>query len=468
MFTALDEKSRFTWIAGALIIALVMGMLALKVRITPWGSANTKSRFAMIQCLVEEQTFAIDCSPYKATMDRVKLDEKLYSSKPPLLAFAAASVYFVLHAFGLTLKDDENLVVATTNVFFALIPHFVLLVFFLRFLVLLRLRPHAVVFGMFAIGPSFLGTGYATDLNNHSPAATLVVIALFYAWRAWTEQHDSGTARTGDFVKSGLAAGVLPAIDLPSGAVSAGVLVLLFVVDKRRALFAFLPATLPGVVAHFALTYGSTGSIIPVYMRKELYEYPTTPPKRDPKIAYVFHMLFGHHGIFSMTPVLAIGALAVARELRRRAEHHALALFTAVVALVLFVFYIVETHNYGGTCVGFRWAIASMPILVLFFARFVDDDMPRWFDGSLRGRLRAVVVVAMLAFGFIHVQNAMDNPWQDSWWQKKVFMWGAPPAKKPRAKAAEKVRERAGPIPTPLPNPAPMPTTTPAVEPVAP
>jgi hypothetical protein len=449
MLPALDEKSRLTWIAGALVIALVMGMLALKVRITPWGSANTKSRYAMIQCLVEEQTFAIDCSPYKATMDRVKLDGKLYSSKPPLLAFAAASVYAVLHAFGLTLKANEHVVVATTNVFFALIPHFILLVYFLRFLVLLRLRPHAVVFGMFAIGPAFLGTGYATDLNNHSPAATLVVISLFYAWRAWTEHRDGKGARTGDFVKSGIAAGVLPAIDLPSGAVSAGVLILLFVIDKRRALVAFLPATLPGVVAHFALTFGSTGSIIPVYMRKELYEYRTTPTRSDPKVAYVFHMLFGHHGIFSMTPALALGALAVVRELRRRTRHHVLAVFTAGVALVLFVFYIVETHNYGGTCVGFRWAIASMPILVLFFALFVDEDMPRWSDGSWRGRFRAVIVIAMLAFGFIHVQNAMDNPWQDSWWQKKVFVWGAPPAKKPREKPAAQSSPALAPASTP-------------------
>jgi hypothetical protein len=340
MTPALDEKSRLTWILGALVIALVMGMLALKVRVTPWGSANTKSRFAMIQCLVEEQTFAIDCSPYKATMDRVKLDGKLYSSKPPLLGFMAASVYAVLHAFGLTMTGDEHVVVATTNVFFAFIPHLVLLVFFLRFLVLLRLRPHAVVVGMIAIGFSFLGTGYATDLNNHSPAAMLVVIALFYAWRAYTEQSAGRAARTGDFAKAGLAAGILPAIDLPSGAVSAGVLVLLFLVDKRRALLVFLPATLPGVVAHFALTVVSTGSIVPIYMRGELYEYKTTPTKSDPKIAYVFHMLFGHHGIFSMTPVLAVGAWMVAQDLRRRSTHFPLALFTAITAAVRIVYYV--------------------------------------------------------------------------------------------------------------------------------
>lgn len=428
----MDVQKR-TALLAALVVALTLGMMALKVRITPWGSANTKSRYATIQCLVEEQTFAIDCSPYKATMDRVRLDGALYSSKPPLLSFAATSVYATLSPLGFTLKDDEHVVVVTTNALFAVVPHAIFLLFFFRLLTLLGLSSLSVVLAMCAAGPGFLATGYATDLNNHSPAATLVVIALFYAWRAYQTHARGEHAETGDFVKAGLAAGVLPAIDLPSGAISAAVLVLLFVVDKRRAVFVFLPATLPGVLAHLALTYVSTGSIVPVYMRDDAYEYATEPRRRPGFFEYTMNMLIGTHGIFSMTPALFLGALAVVDTLRRDAARRVLAIGAVAVSFVLFVFYVVETHNYGGTCVGFRWAIAPAPVGLVFFALFVERARPQLLAGDARGRALAAVVVSAIAVGAVHTQNALDNPWQDSKWQRVLVGEPPPKQKKPRA-----------------------------------
>jgi len=451
------DVAKRTALLAALVVALTLGMMVLKVRITPWGSANTKSRFATIQCLVEEQTFAIDCSPYKATMDRVRLDGALYSSKPPLLSFAATSVYATLSPLGFTLKDDEHVVVASTNALFAVVPHAIFLLFFFRLLTLLGLSSLAVVLGMCAAGPGFLATGYATDLNNHSPAATLVVIALFYAWRAYQTHARGERASSGDFAKAGLAAGVLPAIDLPSGAVSAAILLLLFVVDKRRALLVFLPATLPGVLAHLALTYVSTGSIVPVYMRDDAYEYATEPRRRPGFFEYTMNMLVGTHGIFSMTPTLFLGALAVVDTLRRDVERRTLAIGAIGVSIVLFVFYVVETHNYGGTCVGFRWAIAPAPIGLVFFALFVERARATLLTDDARGRALTAVVVLAVAVGSVHTLNALDNPWQDSKWQRVLLGEPPPKPKKPRP-------PRAAPAPPPSTTSAPATLAVPVVD----
>src|SRR5512139_4479 len=65
-------------------------------------SSNDASRLAAIDSLVARGTWVIDDSPF-LTVDKVKLGDHFYSDKPPLLSFAGASLYSILHqTLGLT------------------------------------------------------------------------------------------------------------------------------------------------------------------------------------------------------------------------------------------------------------------------------------------------------------------------------------------------------------------------------
>ena len=63
-------------------------------------SANDRSRWCTVRSLVEHGTYAIDeitAEPGWDTIDMVKHDGHLYSSKPTLLATLMAGEYWVIH-----------------------------------------------------------------------------------------------------------------------------------------------------------------------------------------------------------------------------------------------------------------------------------------------------------------------------------------------------------------------------------
>jgi hypothetical protein len=153
----------------------------------------------------------------------------------------------------------------------------------------------------------------------------------------------------------------------------------------------------------------------------------------EPKSVYAFHLLFGHHGWFSLTPVWLISAAGIMsltlrsgpdiRELlsRRSAGRWPWSLpvfgaLTAAVSVVVIGFFIVKTNNYGGGTSGPRWLFWLSPLWIVTMLPAADRL------GTLRigQRLGAV----LLGVSVMSVFYPAWNPWRNPWLQQYLEITG--------------------------------------------
>jgi hypothetical protein len=384
--------------------------------------ANSASRLATIDALVHDGTFSIDHSAFVFTVDKVMRDGHFYSSKPPLWSTVGAGIYWVInHTTGLSLRvaGARAPTVWILTLILGLGPHLLLLLYAFR---LLRMwtQDHLAILGAFAcFALGWLGVGYAVSINNHTPTATLLLMAFYYAYRA---KHGLGSRRA--WWLCGLCAGLAPTIDLSALFVSSALALYLLRHDWRATLSRFALAALVPLSVHFVLTYLASGGLTPVYLRRDLYHYagsywnaPVGIDALDESRAlYLFHMLLGHHGLLTMTPVLWLALVGLGCELSRAAPRRPEALVVAGSLVALVVFYLFTTKNYGGLCVGFRWLLPAVPLLLLYVANFVA--------AARRRRLAVVLVAILLVVNTYSLRDALVTPWQVSRWQTQLAALG--------------------------------------------
>jgi len=402
---------------AACLIALSFSMVFFHTKTGAVRNTNVGSRYATVEALVNWHTYEIDKTRYVNTIDKVKIGDHFYSSKSPLLPTVTAGVYWVWRAVtGDDIRTEEHNVVLLCNTVMVGLPHLLLLIFFLRFLLLFLRRPEAILVGVAGMSFAYIGMGYAIELNNHTPAAAAAFVAFYYAYRI----RNDIDVKTRHWLFAGFSAGLLPGLDLPSLFIATTIGIYLLTYDPKKTLTLFVGAAVPPLLAHFIVTYIATDSIFPIYLRKELYQYEGSywvKPRGidaldEPKYIYGFHMILGHHGLFTITPPFVFSAIALYRMIRERQRGFLEAVALGGVSLFLVVFYMFTTNNYGGSCVGFRWLIVVNPFLWIFFAKWIDMvEMRKW--------MWALVVLSLMGAQF-HVHDAIRSPWHDG--KMHVFM----------------------------------------------
>src|SRR5205823_3957187 len=139
----------------------------------------------------------------------------------------------------------------------------------------------------------------------------------------------------------------------------------------------------------------------------------------EPKPVYLFHLLVGHHGWFSLTPVWLLGLLGMAvaaarawpdvRRLFARPVvgpvwlHRIFLAMGLAVSAVVFAFFAYKTNNYGGFTSGLRWVFWLTPLWLLAALPAAD-----WMAGSRLGRGVAAV---LLGLSVLSVFYPAWNPW---------------------------------------------------------
>jgi hypothetical protein len=196
-----------------------------------------------------------------------------------------------------------------------------------------------------------------------------------------------------DLLVSGFFAALAVTFELPAAAFAAGVAVPFLVARPVRTLVWFVPPFVLVLAAYFAANIAAIGTWKPAYsdFGGAWYEFPGShwlklkDPVRprgidfadEPGYVYLFHMLLGHHGWFSLTPVwlLGLGGLVGAAV---RAWPDVKRLFarpvvgpiwslrlvlamTLAVSVVVFAFFTYRTNNYGGFTSGLRWVFWLTP-----------------------------------------------------------------------------------------------------------
>jgi hypothetical protein len=402
-----------TFAVVTLMAAASLVMVLWNLQDSSLHNANTGSRYATIESLVDYGTFYIDKSEFRGTIDKVKVGKHFLSSKPPTMPTAAAGPYWLYEKLtGRTLRTHEGPVVWFISLCTGWFFHLLFLIYFYRLCRLLLKRQLALITAMAAACFSYLGVAYATAINNHSIAAAMLIIGLYYVYRI----HSGQDAKLRHWFVAGLVFGYLPAVELPAGAFVPFLLWYLGRRDLRRTLTIFLPMLLPGALTHLTLSYVTTGSLIPAYLNSELKDFAGNyfrgkqsgiDALREPKYIYAFNVLLGHHGLFSMTPLLGFGAFEMGRCLKKRERLPETILLLGPM-LIIIAFYIIRTRNYGGWCVGMRHLVPMMPLLLLYFAL--------WVDRVRLSRAAWAAVVAAFSIGAFNVQDGLTSPFQFSVW----------------------------------------------------
>lgn len=155
------------------------------------------------------------------------------------------------------------------------------------------------------------------------------------------------------------------------------------------------------------------------------------------RLVYAFHVLIGHHGVFSLSPIWLLSCIGVAKLCRQAwrsprsppetvanessaslkpattCHYDSLAILgpsTLVLTLVCLAFYLtrpLEDRNYGGVAAGFRWCFWLTPLWLLCLLPAADSLAAR--------RSGWIVGVGFLALGVLSACYAFLNPWSHPW-----------------------------------------------------
>jgi hypothetical protein len=404
----------------------------------PFLSANDRSRWCTVRALVEPDMhvegapYAIDKviqDPNWDTIDMVKHDGHLYSSKPPLMATLMAGLYWVVyHITGMSLASHPFIVGRIMLVIINVIPLAIGFILLARLVERFGTTDWGRLFVMAAATFGTFLTTFAIVINNHLIAAVCAIVAVYFAEPIW--QSDQKRIRY--FVLVGFFGAMMAACELPALALFAAISLALLCKAPRQTLLGFVPAAVLVAAAFFATTWIAHGTFAIPYMHcgtcdnwydytyqrngKEIESYWRNPTGIDvgeeSQAVYALNVIVGHHGIFSLTPIwlLTVAGIFIGLWPGRNRRFRQWAMLVGGVSLVCILFYIFRPQcqrNYGGMTSGFRWVFWLTPLWLLTMLPAVDFMSKR--------RWTRVLTLALLNISVYSATYPTWNPWTNPW-----------------------------------------------------
>jgi hypothetical protein len=369
------------------LVALAFAFAAVSAK--PYASSwNDGSRLASVEALVERGSFcidgtvflqpelALDTTPYdpdnpllaRGTLDKLLIDGRYYSDKPPLVSVPLAAAYRGLMALGAPAPS------ARPDVFAWVVC------------VLLSGTGYAVAVGcMWTLGKR-------AGLTPAWRFAWLAAFALATVLPAYTRSANSHIAQLGAVAaicvllgriadlaaegrtawKSLVAAGFITgfAYNLDFGVGPPLVLSVVVVVALRtRSIFAVTVcgfAMLPCVIAGHAINFAIGGDWLkPLNMHREYLAWPGSPfdatltgvlrPRYFAQFLYTLDLLVGKKGFLTHNPPLLLALAAGALVLKRAGRDRLELLSLSAWCVIGWLMYGVLSKNHGGVGVSIRW-----------------------------------------------------------------------------------------------------------------
>jgi len=175
------------------VILIVLTFALVYAYFFQGGGWNQNSRFDTIRALVERGTLEI--SDYSQnTGDTSMVGDRIYSNKPPGLAFVGAPVYLLAYIFEMWLgvnPGDPNMATANAHLLTFItsgLPGTLLLVVIFLCFRRRQIPVHDSLFLVGAFGVGSLILPYAGVMMNHN----LVALCLFAAWFLVTSSTING------------------------------------------------------------------------------------------------------------------------------------------------------------------------------------------------------------------------------------------------------------------------------------
>lgn len=420
--------SSSNWNRICVAVILLAGLWSVWGALHPFSGDTANSRMATVYALVHHGTWQIDGpeqdNPFASgTVDKVSVDGRVYSSKPPVMPLLMAFEYGLLKpVLGIDLGDDpadrewfHTIVVLT----FSTIPFVFSGIIFWSILRQLGIRPSLQVLGLTAFLWGTEYAGYAGTLNNHVLATASLTFGL---WGLLALANKKNVQTSICSAVLGLALGVAVTVDLPS-AIFVIVMAPLYLrkFGAKNATFGAVGFLVP-VIAHCAVMMSISGSPLPFQMNQAFYLYEESywrnPVGIDalnhPWSVYLLNITVGKVGIFLLYPVLLVGVVALFIEMRTEAGvERLMALGTLFAVAILLTYYVSSTNNYAGVSFGFRWMIIATPFLLVPALRLAQ---------ARRSKSILCILALTTAVSFFSALQCRLNTWSiDSEWTTWVF-----------------------------------------------
>jgi hypothetical protein len=360
---------------------------------------NARSRIISVERLVERNSWAHiapgDTTPFEPSVDAIKIGDRLYSSKPPLYPLIMAGEAKLLKAItGWKFYTHRKAYIRYLVILNQILPYLLMLWIAIRWLGEFTQDSWTQHFMLLAMSLGLLAYGYSPEINNHSPGATLLFISTYCVYRVWTGSE----RRIWVMGLIGLLIGLTVSFELPAVAFALVLMAALFWQRWQGGLLACVGLLLP-VVPSMIVFHEISGEWKPFYFQGKLYRfegsYWTAPKGSDallePQGLYFLKTLFGVKGLFFVTPLLVLPLLQLLPWIRRQVAALAPLLKWMVLPIVLTIaYYGLRTHNYGGDCLGMRWYIIFMPLLM-----FMAWPVVQWAGKSRWGRGVCVLLLLL-------------------------------------------------------------------------
>jgi hypothetical protein len=310
-----------------------------------------------------------------------------------------------------------------------ILPYLAFLILFARLLDRSVRNDWAWFAGLIAAAWGTPLTIFNTTLNNHTVAAFSAFFAVYALMKIWavesewsSEVDDAPKTPYGAYAAAGFFGAFTACNELPAAAFGILLFLLVLIRSPRATLLAFIPAALIPCAAFLVTLYMATGGFTPFYAEFGSASYTgyegsywSTPLEMDwfdlhkePKGVYLFHMLIGHHGMFSLTPIFLLAIVPMLRSMfggERRLK--VVAWLTFALTVGLFAFYTYKTNNYGGSTQGLRWLFWIFPFWLIF--------VPEGFESGQHNRAMRWIGLTCLALSVFTVGYGMRTPWSHPW-----------------------------------------------------
>jgi hypothetical protein len=415
------------WMVLCWAIIILAGVFSSWGAWHPFSGDTANSRLSTVFALVHHGTWEIggadQANPFQGgTVDKVQVDGRMYSSKPPVLPLFMAGQYLLLHQLvGYQLHDekDRETILSILTMTFITFPFVVSGIIFLLLMGIWGIDPwlKAVALTVLMWGSEY--AGYAGTINNHVPATVCLLAAL---WGFFALDTEATIKSKVGCVGVGVGLGLAICIDLPSA-----IFVLLIVIGCIRkfslglVLFGILGVMMP-LLAHAGVMISLTGSPLPFQLTKAYYlfeeSYWRTPLGVDALNhswgLYLFNMTFGRVGHFIMYPLLLLGLVGLVNESRIKKSAFRWWCLGGVIALAGILFYYVSsTNNYAGVSFGFRWLIIATPFLLMGLVLLLR---------GVKNRLVIGLVCMLMAVGVFSACQCRMAPWTiNHEWPIKIY-----------------------------------------------
>lgn len=392
--------------ANRIVIFLISFLFVAFFTKTDVAGWNDASRLDAVQAIVEHHTFVINNTLFE-TGDKVIINGKFYSDKAALSYLILVPVYYLLYKMGLNFSNSPHLCYYLITLFTMGLSFSIMLVYFFRLMALFGLSPKEQFLHTAAVGLGTLVFPYSLVINNHSLAASFLLMGFYCILVAKTDKQH---------IFAGLIVGLTASFDEVTGAIFLAVFIILLLLrsNKRNFLFYMGGALIP-IVLYLLVNLYISGSIIPFHLRGELFNYPGSPFQNGEGVAglasrgisdilhYAWGVTLGEKGFLRYTPLLFFSLAGLAFSIIRRNKYRNEAILVAVGIIATLVFFIIKTDQYGGCNYGFRYMVPIIPILYAFTPFLFKEK-------DARPCLKLIFWIALIFSVFISGMGIIQNP----------------------------------------------------------